>query len=937
LGHRDGEQPPAGAQKPAAGGRAPDPGAIGPGPSEWLRPGRGVVPFTGRTAELGELWAWCAADRDRSVLAVAGTAGSGKTRLALEIAGRWEADGARWVLAAPGDEARAVGAARARHAGRLLIVVDRAETRGALGELLRAAAADPGPIRVLLLTRVLGEWWERLAGGSAPEVAALLAGDEPVLLDAPVRPDVPDAVLAEDAVPYVADALGVGAFGRPQVERAARRLPVLVLHAATLGALLRFVAKPGPAVRVVVSDEAIGELLEHEARHWRRAASAAGLPEADAVVSQFVAAAAVTGARSVEELAAAAERVPRLAGGSAQSRLGWAEWLAALYPADADRRTGELRPDLLAETLAVRELAADPELARACLRDLAPEQAERAFAMLAGGFAPRELGRQVIGAALRRDLAELAVPAARAALRTTGELPALLASAIADAVAPADVLSDVALGMPYPSATLTQAHLAATLRVLQSLPDDVEPEMRARWDDRAGQLLSELERQADAVHPAHEAVTIRRALTAGDPGRYGPALAASLISLGARFADAGRPADALLAEREAVAIYRELASADPFADRASLAGSLAALAVRYGEMKRPADAVAAGQEAVAAYRTLAAGAPGLYDADLAAALANLSVWFAEAGRAADAVPPARQAVASYRELAGGAPGQYADDLAAALTNLGIWLAEVGRAADAVSAEQEAAAIRRELAAGSPERYRPELARSLENLGAWHSELGSPADAVPVEREAVAIRRELASAGSEPERAALAATLLSLGISYAQLGRPADALPPVKEAVTTYRALAEAAPDRYRPQLARALTVLAFRYRELGRSPAGLPQLREAVRIRRRLAEADPDRYRRDLARSLTNLGARLADLDRRSDALPPLRDAVAAYRELAAANPGRYGTDLAEALARLAGALSGLGQQHEAAEADAEAAAVAKGLATTPAGGPPGA
>jgi len=934
FGHRDGERPPAGAQEAApAAGRAPEPGVNGPGPSEWLRPGRGVVPFTGRTAELGELWAWCVGPRDRSVRAVAGAAGSGKTRLALEIAGRWEADGGRWLLAAPDDEERAVGAARAGHPGGLLIVVDRAETRSRLGELLRAAAADPGPIRILLLTRVLGEWWEGLAGGSAPEVAALLAGDEPVLLDAPVRPDISDAELAESAVPYFADALGVGAFGRPQVERAARRLPVLVLHAATLGALLRFAAKPGPALRVAVGDEAIDELLEHEARHWRGAARAAGLPEADAVVNQFVAAAAVTGAGSVEELAAAAERVPRLAGASAQSRLRWAEWLAALYPADADRRTGTLRPDLLAETLAAAELAADADLARECLRDLAPEQAEGALAVLAGGSGPRERGRQVIGVALRRDLAELAVPAARAALRTTGELPALLASAIADAVAPAEVLSEVALGMPYPSATLVQAHLAATLRVLQSLPDDVEPEIRASWDDRAGQLLCELERQADA---AHEAVTIRRMLTAGDPGRYGPELAASLISLGARFA-AGRPAEALLAEQEGVAIYRELANADPFGDRANLAASLAALAVRYGEMKRPADAVTAGQEAVATYRALDADAPGHYGADLAAALANLAVWFAEAGRPADAVPPAREAVATYRELDASDRGQYADDLAAALTNLAIWLAEAGLAADAVSAEQEAAAIRRALAAGSPERYGPELARSLENLGAWHSELGSPADAVPVEREAVAIRRELASAGSEPERAALAAALISLGISYAQLGRPADALPPVKEAVTTYRALAAAAPDRYRPQLARALTVLAFRYRELGRSPAGLAPLREAVRIRRKLAEADPDRYRRALARSLTNLGARLADLDRRADALPPLRDAVAAYRELADGNPGRYGIELAEALARLAGALSGLGQQHEAAEADAEAAAVANGLAATPAGGPPGA
>lgn len=938
FGQRDEERAPAGANGNAAraapgAGQLPEPFAGEPGPAALLRPDRKVVAFTGRTAELAELRGWAASDAAQSVRFIAGPAGAGKSRLVLEIAGQWEADGGHWLLVPAGEEARAVGTMRAAHRGPVLLVVDDAETRAGLDELLRAALEDPGPIRVLLVTRWLGEWWQRLTGGFGPEIARRLMDCEPVRLAAPVSADATDAGIAAAAVPYFALALSAQAPGRVEVERAARRVPILLLHAAALVGLLRFSADPGAALRLAVSDGALDELLEHEASYWRRAAVAAGLPDDVALVRQVVAAATLLGAGSLDEAAAAAGRVPQLAGSPYDQRLTWARWLSELYPADAAGRLGVLQPDVLAETHVAAELAADPDLARCCLRDLTPHQAEHALTMLARGAVRNHAVRQVIAAALRDHLGQLGLAAARVALRAPGDLGELLARAAGDADTSPEVLADLALGMPYPSAALAQAHLAATLRLLESLPASAEPEIRAQWDDRAGLLLSQLDRNADALRPARESVAIRRDLAAADHSRHGAGLAGALRGLGARFAEAGRPADALRAEQEAATIYRALAAADPAGYVADLARSMTGLGVRYGSAGRPADALGAEREAVSIYRGLVAESPGQYRSDLAASLTNLGVWFSEAGRPADALSPAREAVTVYRELAAASGGRYQPDLAAALTNLGIWFSEAGRPADAVSAEQEAVAIRRELAAEDPAGCRPELARSLGNLGTWFSELGRPADALRPEQEAVAMRRELAAADPGQYRPDLAAALASLGITYSQLGRPADAVPVIKEAITAYRELAAGRPEPYRPLLARTLASLGRRYSELGRHAAAVTPLQEAATIRRKLAAASPDRYRPDLARTLTSLGSRLADLGRNGDAVLLQQEAVTVYRELVAESPERYRPDLARALSGLSSALSALGQHAEAAEAAAAATAITNDLADPAAAG----
>ena len=54
--------------------------------------------------------------------------------------------------------------------------------------MLRAVLAHPGPIRVMLVARALGEWWDRLIEKSAPAIGALLTQAEPIRLAEQMAP-----------------------------------------------------------------------------------------------------------------------------------------------------------------------------------------------------------------------------------------------------------------------------------------------------------------------------------------------------------------------------------------------------------------------------------------------------------------------------------------------------------------------------------------------------------------------------------------------------------------------------------------------------------------------------------------------------------------------------------------------------------------------------
>ncbi len=880
-------------------------------PARLLDPQSGVVEFIGRVDELADLLAWCEDDSAGRLRLITGCGGIGKTRLALQLTARLRELGWRCEWVGDRQEAHILANVRAVSPGPLFLVVDYAETRIRLEELLRAVAADNGKIRLLLLARSAGQWWEQLAAGEVAIWDLLVQGGldiaanrEPGRLRGVLIPlgEVLDKEISDEeqvlrAVPVFAAALGVSPPDHVSVITRPGRARVLELHAAALVAVLEWVTAPKLKPRVELGG-VLNELLRHEERFWLGSALAQGLVYGltgmtPAMLRQVVAAGCLLGAADQNEAVALLGRVPGV-----PKSVKLAEWLRELYPPvqDSNEWLGMVQPDRLAERLVISQLSSSEELTQACLRELGEREARRALLLLAR-------------AATEDDIAE----------RLLRRLVPLVGQVIADIDAPLETLVSIANAIPYPSMALGQAHAAITHRILDTPAAHSHPSEYARWLTIRGLTLTQLSRPWDALLVTEQAAGLYRELTTVNPGRYHPELAGSLANLGIGLSEIGSPAEALTVTEEALTLYRNLAEAHPDRYQPELAATLTNLGTRFSEVGRHADALLVTQEAASFFHNLAEAHPDRYQSELAATLTNLGTRFSEVRRHADALLVTQEAARLYRDLAFANPDQYRPDHAATLANLGARYSEVGRHAEALGATQEAASLLQDAAAASPDRYRPNVAGFLANLAGQLLALGRPAEALPAGQEALRIYRELSAVNPDWYRPNLAAVLAKLGDVFSALRCPAEAVTATQEAVDSYRELTAGDPERYKPNLAAYLMVLGARLSESDCPAEALSAEREAISLYRELAADNPDWYRPNLALALIILGAQLSQLHRPADALRPELEAISLYRELAADDPEQYRPDLAASLTSLGFRLSELGRGGDALEATREA------------------
>jgi Mrp family chromosome partitioning ATPase len=182
-------------------------------PARLLDPRREVVGFVGRETELAELMAWCENNSGGRLRLVTGPGGVGKTRLAVELADRVRKAGWRAERITGGAETQAIPALRAVTRDRTLLIVDYAETRSGLGQMLSALASELGAgVRVLLLARADADWWDQL-GVSDPAVWDLVqvARQATLSLQPAVDANLSDSDLVALAVRAFARELGLPA------------------------------------------------------------------------------------------------------------------------------------------------------------------------------------------------------------------------------------------------------------------------------------------------------------------------------------------------------------------------------------------------------------------------------------------------------------------------------------------------------------------------------------------------------------------------------------------------------------------------------------------------------------------------------------------------------------------------------------------------------
>jgi tetratricopeptide (TPR) repeat protein len=665
-------------------------------PATLLRPDRGVVVFRGREQELAELRAWCTED-GRRVRLLIGAGGVGKTRLARRLAAELDGQGWECRFVRPGHEAGIIDLAVKTGQRPLLLVVDYAETAVGLSGMLEAVTRTPGGVRlrVLLVARGTGEWWERLEastfqlrGAVAPPLALDPGLGDGTALDEVVR----------DALRDFSHALGLTPPPRAEIVVNQASPPVLVVHAAALAALLSARDTVHEPVRVVVEIGVLDELLRHEAVYWQRSAEPAGLGELDATTRRrVIALACVTDPRDEAGAASVLTAVPDLRGSADAVRRKTARWLHQLYdPGLAKSWFGSLQPDLLAERHVVDQFDACPELADGCMAVMTDEQARRPLGVL-GRAMDHHKGAAAVTERLITAHPMLVAPAIEVALGTgSGErLAGLLTRVLPGLAMPAKDAERAASALPGSTVLLAEVAVLLARRTLEALPPGADPRLQVSR-------------------------------------RQGLAL---------RLAQAGRSAEALPYNEQAVAICRDQVARDPESFTPVLAAAVNDLSVRLSEVGNTAGALPLGQEAVTLLRAAAQNDPELLPS-LAAALMNLGVWLWQTGQAGEAVPHTGQAVVLYEDLMHITGGRFVPQWAAALDNLGVQLHAIGQLDEAMRRSMLAVSLRLQLAEADPDQYEPDAARTMTNFGVILRDSGRTQEGRGAFRRAVAMLRGL---------------------------------------------------------------------------------------------------------------------------------------------------------------------------------------------------
>ncbi|WP_433696957.1 hypothetical protein [Nocardiopsis sp. CA-288880] len=887
-----------------------------PSPAALLEAHRQVVDFHGREETMRTLLEWCQGEEPLTAAVVHGPGGQGKTRLAHELTARLaEPDprGRRWATVWLRQDATVEELGPVKEAtAPLLVVVDYAETRTAqLVRLLQLCDRPPGhaPVRLLLLVRTLGEWWDQVNTATG-HLLADLALQLPL---PPLAPHTGDRAREyRTALGHLAHALPTARTPRPAGwARVAARLTdpdlsgpewetVLSVHMRALADLLDATQDP----TAVTADTAVeGRVLAHEYRYWDHSAAAYGLGDADLAqplrdVLALVFTLSPAGVAEADELL---ENASVLRGQTTARRHQIRLWAGGLYPPDGERMWGHLQPDRLLEYFLGQRLQRDPALFDPHLDTIATADAERLVTLYARAAAHPALSavKGHLSALCTRHIHTLGPAVIDVA--TQVEHPGPLVQALED------VTDD-----PHTS------H-AVLGRLSDALP--LSSHRLAVWAERLTACL----------------VRVRRGLAAQDPDAYLSNLAGSLNNQALRLRALGRFEEAFEAGTEAVEHYRTLAEQRPDTHLPDLALALNTRALTLRDLERVEEAFEAGTEAVEHYRTLAEQRPDTYLPDLALALNTRVLTLRALGRVEEAFEASAEAVEHYRTLAEQRPGAYLTSLAMALTNQAIYLNALERFEEAFEANTEAVEHYRTLAEQRPDTHLPDLALALGNQAGHLSALDRDEEAVDAITQAVDITRSLSEQNPDVHLPKLADFLDHHVKVLTKLGRDSEALDAMPEAVSVrrsladpergeealeaitrtvrqYEALTEQQPEAYLPDLAASLHDQAGQLGDLVRSEESLEAITKAVGIRRILAEQRPEAYLPDLAASLHDQAGRLQILMRAEEGLEVISEAVSIRLELADQNPDDHLSDLSESLGSIGRILVALGRYTESFE-----------------------
>lgn len=344
-------------------------------PRSWLsllRPTADVVPYRSQGDDLIDLLDWASQDGFDVCLLHGGT-GVGKTRLAHELVRAVAKLGGAAAFVAEFDtmnpEARDNILRLTRLRQQALLVIDYAETKfdqiGSLIENLSRNEEEELPVKLLLLARSAGTWWDLMRSRSLLEDVLHDArvhqlDIEPLSTERQVRVFV-EAVRGFAArLPSIRECAGRDWSGIARRVAASAELPDTVdgspmsCQVAALTALLA----AGSIGDEVVDQSTRDQLLAHERRYWQRVAQETGYEFPEWALDDLVALVCLYGARTRADALAV---LARYASSNEPESLGHiAELLGRILGRPSDGYWKPVHPSSVAEHLVVERIRAQP-------------------------------------------------------------------------------------------------------------------------------------------------------------------------------------------------------------------------------------------------------------------------------------------------------------------------------------------------------------------------------------------------------------------------------------------------------------------------------------------------------------------------------------------------------------------------------------------------
>jgi tetratricopeptide (TPR) repeat protein len=350
-----------------------------------------------------------------------------------------------------------------------------------------------------------------------------------------------------------------------------------------------------------------------------------------------------------------------------------------------------------------------------------------------------------------------------------------------------------------------------------------------------GATLIDLGRDAEAVAPFREAVSIARQMVADDPAEA-PTLARWLSWLSDSLGATGRSHEALAAAEEAVTIGRGLA-ADDAANGRALAAYLADFSGLLEKVGRLDEALVAQQEAVTALSRLSQVDPALHLSKLANALRTLVRRQRAVDRGEQAAATALECVTICRELVSSGYAGGANMLADALEQRMAQLSRLKRYHEALDVAREWLDLARGLTAGASTEdrtARQSLGEALHWVASLCQLLGRHSEVLTAGGEAINHFRAIFPLLDRYGRYIFASTLLDYAHALAAHRRAIDAVRAAWDAVAILRQLSHESPQEHLDSLRFGLIFLADHAAAAGNHPLATSSRYEAQAIERTL-------------------------------------------------------------------------------------------------------